>query len=164
MACFLIGASHHLNQYWIIVNWTPWNKSEWNLNQFVNIFIGKNQHENVICIMWVILSRSQCVNTVWHLWCVSKTVRNKIALDLLLRHVAPMNIAIRERQKIGPGSQHSSLLTRLYHFLISVLINVNISRSYISFLWDWLSLQCFLPWINHFSPQCGSWAHFTNIF
>ena len=43
------ASSHHLNQWWFIVNWTPWNKFEWNTNGNINILIQENAFENVIC-------------------------------------------------------------------------------------------------------------------
>ena len=48
---------------WIIVNWTPRNKLQWNFNKNSNIFIHKNTYESVVCEMASILSRPQCVNT-----------------------------------------------------------------------------------------------------
>ena len=41
--------SHYLNQCWLIVNWTPGNIFQWNLNQNSIIFIQENTVENVIC-------------------------------------------------------------------------------------------------------------------
>ena len=41
--------SHYLNQCWLIVNWTPGNKFQWNLNRNPIIFIKENAFENVVC-------------------------------------------------------------------------------------------------------------------
>ena len=41
--------SHCLNQCWPIVNWTPGNKFQWNLNWNSVIFIQENAFENVVC-------------------------------------------------------------------------------------------------------------------
>ena len=41
--------SHCLNQCWPIVNWTPGNKFQWNLNRNSVIFIQENAFENVVC-------------------------------------------------------------------------------------------------------------------
>ena len=41
--------SHYLNQCSLIVNWTPRNKLQWNLNQNPIIFIQENAFENVVC-------------------------------------------------------------------------------------------------------------------
>ena len=49
--------SHYLNQCWIIVNWNPRNKFQWNLDQNTIIFIQENAIENVVCQMSAILSR-----------------------------------------------------------------------------------------------------------
>ena len=57
--------SHYLNQCWNIVNWTLRNKRHWNLNQNLYIFIQENGFENVVWKMAAILSRPQCVNTLW---------------------------------------------------------------------------------------------------
>ena len=53
--------SHYLNQCWNIVDWTLWNKLQWNLNQNIYIFIKENASENAVWKMAAILSRSQCV-------------------------------------------------------------------------------------------------------
>ena len=61
--------SHHWfryyqNQCWLIVNWTPRNKSQWTMNLSVNIFTEGNAYENVVCEMLAILSWLQCVNSL----------------------------------------------------------------------------------------------------
>ena len=53
--------SHYLNQCWNIVNWTPRNKLQWNINQNSYIFIQENPFANVIWKMAAILSQPQCV-------------------------------------------------------------------------------------------------------
>ena len=40
--------SHYLNQCWLIVNWTPGNKFQWNSNQNSFIFIQENACEIVV--------------------------------------------------------------------------------------------------------------------
>ena len=60
-----MAPSHYLNQCWDIVNWTPGNKLQWNFNHNSNIFIQENAFENVVCEMASILSRPQCVNSLW---------------------------------------------------------------------------------------------------
>ena len=35
--------SHYLNQYWLIVNWTPRNKLQWNLNKNTNVFLSRKR-------------------------------------------------------------------------------------------------------------------------
>ena len=47
MACRLFGAKPLPEP--IIVNWTPWNKFQWILNQNTIIFIHENAYENVVC-------------------------------------------------------------------------------------------------------------------
>ena len=51
--------SHYLNQWWVIVNWTPVNKLQWNSNQNTKFFINENRFENVVCEMVAILSRGR---------------------------------------------------------------------------------------------------------
>ena len=53
--------SHYLNQCWVIVNWTLWNKVQWNFNQNTKLFIQKNASENIVCEMASILSRGRWV-------------------------------------------------------------------------------------------------------
>ena len=54
MACCLMVPSHYLNQCWLIVNCTLWNKFYRNLNL-----------ANVICKMAAILFRPQCVEWIY---------------------------------------------------------------------------------------------------
>ena len=56
-----MGASHYLNKWWNIVNWTLRNKVQWNRKQNSCIFIQENALENVVWKMAAILSRPQCV-------------------------------------------------------------------------------------------------------
>ena len=44
-------------QCWVIVNWTPKNKLQWNFNQASNLFTYENATENIVCEMTAILSR-----------------------------------------------------------------------------------------------------------
>ena len=61
----LSASSHYLNQCWYIVNWTPRNKHQWNVNRNSYIFIQENPFEHVVWKMVAILSRPQCVNGSW---------------------------------------------------------------------------------------------------
>ena len=45
-----------------VIQWTLWNKPQWNLNQNSNIFIQENVFESVVCETVVISSWPQCVN------------------------------------------------------------------------------------------------------
>ena len=65
MACRLFGAkplSNYLNLCWIIVNWTPRKKLQWNFNHNTKLFIYENASENIVCKMAAILSRRRHVN------------------------------------------------------------------------------------------------------
>ena len=55
--------SHYLNQCWYIVNWTPRNKLQLNVNRNSYTFIQENPFENVVWKMAAILSRPQCVKS-----------------------------------------------------------------------------------------------------
>ena len=65
------GPSHYLNKCWNIVNWTLWNKLQWNLNQNEYIFFQANAFRNVVWKMAAILSQLQSVNWLkadwWHM-------------------------------------------------------------------------------------------------
>ena len=54
--------SHHLNQCWVIVNWTLRNKLQWNFNQNIKLSIHENASEYIICEKAAILSRGRWVN------------------------------------------------------------------------------------------------------
>ena len=79
--------SHYLNQCWNIVNWTLWNKFQWNFNRNSNIFIHENEFESVICEMAAILSRPQCVKlavveyTLTHWGWVAHTYIGKLTIN-----------------------------------------------------------------------------------
>ena len=49
--------SHYLNQCWVIVNWTPGNKVQWDVNQITKLFIHENSSKNIVCEMAAVLSR-----------------------------------------------------------------------------------------------------------
>ena len=51
-----LAPSHYLNQCWLVVNWTPRNKLQWNINQNKKKFIHENVSESIICNMAAILS------------------------------------------------------------------------------------------------------------
>ena len=53
--------SHYLNHCRNIVNWTPENKLEWNLNRNLYIFIQENAFQIIVTKLTAILSRPQCV-------------------------------------------------------------------------------------------------------
>ena len=59
-----LSPSHYLNQCWNIVNWTPRNKLQWNVNRNSYIFIQENPFENIVWKLAAILSRPQCVNEI----------------------------------------------------------------------------------------------------
>ena len=47
---------HYLNQCWVIVNWTLWDKFQWNFNQNAKLFIHENASEYIVCDMAAIFS------------------------------------------------------------------------------------------------------------
>ena len=55
--------NHYLNQCWIIINWIPRNKIQWNINRNSCIFIHENPFQNVVRKTVATLSRPQCVKT-----------------------------------------------------------------------------------------------------
>ena len=60
------GPSYCLNQCWNVVNWTIWNKIQWNLNRNSYIFNKEDAFENVVRKLATISSRPQCVNYQRH--------------------------------------------------------------------------------------------------
>ena len=47
MAVACLVPSHHLNQCWPIVSWTPGDMLQWNLKRNIKLFIDENAFENV---------------------------------------------------------------------------------------------------------------------
>ena len=56
--------SHYLNQWRVIVNWTPRNTLHWNFNQNIKLFIKENAPENIVREMAAILSRGRLDDTI----------------------------------------------------------------------------------------------------
>ena len=54
--------SHYLNQCSLMVNWTPRNKLQWNLNHNTKLSIQENAFKNVVYEISAILSRGRWVN------------------------------------------------------------------------------------------------------
>ena len=52
MAWHLFGASHYLNWFWVIVNWTPRNKLQRNLNKNTKLFIHKKMLLKTLSAKW----------------------------------------------------------------------------------------------------------------
>ena len=52
MACRLSVPSHYLSHYWIIVNWTLWNKRQsnciWNLSIFIRTHTHTHTHTHIV--------------------------------------------------------------------------------------------------------------------
>ena len=63
MACRLVGAKPLPEPMLALVNWTPRNKLQWNVNRNSYIFIQENSFENVVWKMAATLSRPQCVKS-----------------------------------------------------------------------------------------------------
>ena len=77
--------SHYMNQCWNIVNWTPRNKLQWNVNQNSNIFIRENPFENVAGNGGHFVSASMCKGAR-HIWAsLQLTVWNKIPHDWFVK-------------------------------------------------------------------------------
>ena len=55
------GRSHNLNQYWLILKWSPRNELKWNTNRNTFVFINGNAFENIVFVMTAILSRGRRV-------------------------------------------------------------------------------------------------------
>ena len=68
MTCCLTGAKPLSDQCCDIVNWTPRNKLQWNLNQNLYTFIQENAFENVVWKIVAILSGPQCVKLTTTSW------------------------------------------------------------------------------------------------
>ena len=96
--------SHYLNQWWNI-NWTLRNKFQWNFNRNSCIFIQENALENVVWKMAAILSRPQCVNSLFRRKS-KKTPKLAFAREI---HRWPVN------------SPHKGPVTRkCFHFMTSL--------------------------------------------
>ena len=87
--------SHYLNQCWVIVNWTPGDKFQWNFNQNTKLFIHEIASENVVCERVAILSRGRwvndypcsvsCIHLPSNLWCKHKpTIPSVTACCLII--------------------------------------------------------------------------------
>ena len=112
--------SHYLNQCWNIVNWTPRNKLQWNVNRNSYIFIQENPFENVVWKMAAILSRPQCVkggSLVIAFVCRTGSRRHFFTLFLhlhLITYIIPSHTAMIVLMPIifiKPGYGHHNFFT-----------------------------------------------------
>ena len=62
-----MARSYCLNLCYLIVNWTPRNKLQWNLSQTTKLFINENALENVVCEMAVIFIRGRWVDVYFRM-------------------------------------------------------------------------------------------------
>ena len=80
--------SHYLNQYWVIVNWTPGNKLQWNFNQIAKVSILEYASENTVCEMAAILSRERWVKQI-------SIVKIQCSWDLFVDAVHVCNLTLK---------------------------------------------------------------------
>ena len=145
MACHQAGAMP-LKQCWNIVNWTPGNRIQWNLNRNSYIFIQENALENVVWKMAAILSRPQCVN-FGHGWVI--TSHRKL---LLLSHNQELSIKINRTSH--PGGPILVAITGTNHNQIGMLSFNSLWPS--GTIWSTLA-QVIAWWLtapSHYLNQC----------
>ena len=100
--------SHYLNQCWIVVNWSPRNKLQWNFNLNSKLFIHKNVSGNIVCEIAAILSRVRWVN-LKNTTCIKiSTTRQEILCSCLIQW-SPISRVVSCLLQFG---RPSSLLTR----------------------------------------------------
>ena len=76
--------SHYPNPCWVIVNWTPSNKLQWNFKQNMKLFIHENASENIVCEKYMLKSwkKTTCRTTFcFH----SKTFSAKMKILLVTK-------------------------------------------------------------------------------
>ena len=61
MAVTCSETNHYLNQCWLIFDWAPKNKLQWNFHWNSSVFFKENTFEIVVCKMAAILFRLQCI-------------------------------------------------------------------------------------------------------
>ena len=107
MACRLVlvtcsAPSHHINQYWNIVNWSFWNKVQWNFNQ--NRIIFKKVHFKMLSAKWrLFLLGLNVFNPYWALcsrgyiwWYIDIHYRGTtVVTSLLLLNSRDMRLFLR---------------------------------------------------------------------
>ena len=90
---------HHLNQCWRLAALILCTKIKWHLNENAVISIPQIDIENVVCKVWPILSRCQCVKDDDILLCADQTIGNphilteKLISNHLQLHTHILNIA-----------------------------------------------------------------------
>ena len=129
-------SSHYLNYCWVIVNWSPRNKLQWNFNQTTKRLIHKNTSETIICEMAVILSRGRWVDVVTifcNLWVgykryelnvggVAPFVMNSSYITVTVSrcglmqqsNMIPLQWCHNERDDVSNHQPHDCLLNRLF--------------------------------------------------
>ena len=144
MACRLDGAqplSEPMLEYCYIVNWTLWNKFQWNFNRNSNIFIQENAFENIVCEMSAILSRPQCVKALLYFIVsgdITRTNETK-ATAYFMGYI--VLIPISGLALSAAIWEHESKVS-CYMMLIPEGLQCGI-EIYITYLWDIYTQPCF---------------------
>ena len=105
--------SHHINQCYFILNWTLGNKSQWNLKQFIDVFIEGNASENVVCGVLAIVS--------WPHW-VNEALVPAFSFYLLQRNDVIVNESLNSLFPCAKIWQHEWLWSTLDYIMASCLM------------------------------------------
>ena len=75
--------SHYLNQYWLVVNLTLGNQSQWNSSPNTKLFIYEKAFEHVVCDMEAVLSMGRwvtCALRGYLFWTIQWIKETKVTL------------------------------------------------------------------------------------
>ena len=71
------------------INWNLGNKLQWNSKRNSYIFIHENAFENIVCETAVILSRPQCVNSVYQIVATKMTAGFFFKMSVVICMISP---------------------------------------------------------------------------
>ena len=106
------GRRHYLNQCWNIVNWTPRNKLQWNINQNSYIFIQENPFENVVWKMTAILSQPQWFKGLYYLM-------QQMHMFKLCSKISLENCWVLKSENLAKSNQLYLITRFLYKLLVA---------------------------------------------
>ena len=110
MACCLAAASHHLHQYWFIINHTHNDMSYF--SQLSDVFIQESTYAYDVCKMVVIACRTQCIG---HCKCMSISAPRWIAI--VVADQGLYSLGGRTSYKISWNLEAARLRFRLFQSL-----------------------------------------------
>ena len=153
-------SNHHWFRYWLVTEHQ--RKFHWNLKPNSYIFIQENAFENVLCIMVVISSQPQCVNTLRLQQNGVKSCKQQSQIAFYFNQNTAFWFKLHKRFKLYKRLTEAMLI-KIHDAMHMTSLGHNKLRSYVTLiqtLWDlllnmmaWCSLTCINSPLNDMVSQ-----------